>query len=68
MTGDQPDTAPEAESAPAGGLTEVEAGLREPGGSQEDFVHESVELPGWVPIAFGLVLIAIAVAAIWMAS
>lgn len=32
--------------------------------SQEDFVHESVELPDWVPVAFGLILITIAAAAI----
>ncbi|MBW3670220.1 MAG: hypothetical protein KY432_00960 [Acidobacteria bacterium] len=35
--------------------------------SQEDFVHESVELPDWVPVAFGLILITIAAAAIVVA-
>lgn len=36
--------------------------------SQEDFVHESVDLPDWVPVVFGLILIVIAAAAIWMAA
>ncbi len=36
--------------------------------SQEDFVHPSVELPDWVPVVFGLILIGIAAAAIWMAA
>lgn len=58
--------APEAEPVSAGGLPpeSADAGSLE---AQEDFVHESVELPDWVPIAFGLILVIIAAAAIWMA-
>lgn len=36
--------------------------------TQEDFVHESVELPPWIPVVFGVILIVIAVTAIWMAA
>lgn len=32
---------------------------------EEDFVHESVDLPGWIAVAFGLILVAIAALAIW---
>lgn len=50
--------------SPAGGKASEAAGLD----SQEDFVHQSVELPTWIPVVFGLILIGIAVVAIWMAG
>ena len=45
-----------AETDPAGGTE-----------SEEDFVHESVDLPEWVPVAFGVLLVVIAAVAIWTA-
>lgn len=47
---------------------------RGPGGTdpaltvgEPDLAHESIELPTWVPVGFGLLLIMIAAAAIWTA-
>lgn len=57
-----------AEPAEPEGSAGRDAGDGVTGTSEEDFVHESVDLPDWVPVVFGLILITIAAAAIWMAG
>lgn len=60
---DAPEGGPSAPGQPAPGEDAEKAELE----SQEDFVHVSVDLPDWVPVAFGLILITIAAAAIVVA-
>ncbi|MBW3565734.1 MAG: hypothetical protein KY459_13525 [Acidobacteria bacterium] len=37
------------------------------GGHEDDFPHESLVLPAWVPLLTGLILLALLAGAIWKA-
>jgi hypothetical protein len=54
---------PSPEDLPPGELSAAIDGHE----GEEDLVDEGVELPSWIATAFGVVLVLIALLAIWMA-